>query len=96
MCHVHLSITLQSNRSLQRGGCNVQWRDVVATTLTPWPDLASLITRHTNSVCFVILYEVPSITSQVFLPKMSNLNLSKLFGPTSSLQDTEITEEQAK
>lgn len=64
--------------------------------LNPRSDLASLIARHSNSAHLVMLYEVPSITSQVVLPKMFNLNLIKLFDLTSSLQDIQITEEQVK
>lgn len=49
-----------------------------------------------DSVCLVMLYEVYSITSQVLLPKVFNLNVTKLFDLTSSLQNIQITEEQIK
>lgn len=64
--------------------------------LNPRSDLVSLIARHSNSSHLVMLYEVPSITSQVVSPKMFNLNLIKLFDLTSSLQDIQLTEKQVK
>ena len=65
-----MQLTMQRSRSM---------------TLPAQSDLASPITRHSDNGCLVMLYEAPSITSQVFLTKMCNLNLIKLCDLTSSL-----------